>query len=457
MKLFKIKELEHLLTNNQLKDDLEVTLEGWVKTNRDNKNFGFISLTDGSSLKSVQIVYKGENIKNLEEVISARTGAAIVVIGKIVLTPTAKQPYEILATEVKLLKQASEDFPLQKKKHTNEFLREIADLRPRTNLFANIMRVRAMLYHIINQYFMQHDYVWVATPVVTTNDAEGAGECFKLAPIDKENFFGTEAVLSVTGQLHLEAYAMAFKDVYTFGPQFRAEKSHTNRHAAEFWMLEAEKSFCDIYQLMDAMEDMLCFFIKEYMERCRDEIDFFNEFVDTTLKAKLSAITQNKFTRVSYTEVIDLLLKAKANGHQFENANIVWGMDLDSEHERYICEQVFNGPTFVYNYPAAIKAFYMKLNDDAKTVAGVDLLVPSIGELCGGSEREANYETLLKKANDAHMDINPLSWYLELRKYGYYKSAGFGLGFERLIMYLTGVNNIRDVIPFPRTHGNAKF
>lgn len=457
MKNICIKKLYELANENNLENNLEVELFLWVKTNRDNKKFGFLSVVDGSTLKQLQIVYKDENIDNLDEVISIRTGSAIKCIGKIILTPNAKQPFELLATKIELLKQADEDFPLQKKKHSNEYLREIAHLRPRTNLFTAIMRVRSELYSIINSYFSENDYVWITSPVITTNDAEGAGECFKVAKVDGENFFGNEAVLSVTGQLHAEAYSMAFKKVYTFGPQFRAEKSHTNRHAAEFWMLEPEIAFIDVYQLMDVMEEMLHHIIEKYMKRCQIEIEFFNQFVDSSLLDRLNSICKSKIIRVTYTEVIDLLLEAKSNGVEFENSNIKWGMDLESEHERYICEKVYNSPVLVYNYPIELKAFYMKQNNDNKTVAGVDLLVPGVGELCGGSQREDDYNILIEKVKKCKLDQEPLNWYLDLRKYGYYKSAGFGLGFERLIMYLTGINNIRDTIPFPRTHGNAKF
>lgn len=456
MKKITIKELYELLTKKTLKDNEEMIINGLIKTNRDNKNFGFLTLSDGSCIKQLQIVYKKELISNFDEVLSIRTGSAIMVEGKIVLTPKMQQPFELLATKIILLKQANEDFPLQKKKHTNEFLREIAHLRPQTNLFNSIMRIRSTLYYIINQYFQQHNYIWVSSPVITTNDAEGAGECFELAPLKKEEFFGIGTVLSVTGQLHLEAYAMAYQKVYTFGPQFRAEKSHTSRHAAEFWMLEVELSFVDLFVLMEMMENMFHYIIEQYIIHCKQEIDFLNEHVDSTLKQRLSSLTKNKIEKITYTQVIELLKTAVKKGINFDNNDIKWGMDLDSEHERYICEKIYNSPVFVYNYPSAIKAFYMKNNND-DTVCGVDLLVPGVGELCGGSERESNYQILMQKAKSANLDIQQLSWYLELRKYGYYKSSGFGLGFERLIMYLTGINNIRDVIPFPRTHGSIKF
>lgn len=457
MKNIIINELFKLNKDNNLKNNEIVSFFCWVKTNRDNKRFGFLSVVDGTTTKQLQIVYKEESLSNFGDVLSVRTGSAIKCVGKIVLTPQAKQPFEILATKIEILKNASEDFPLQKKMHTNEFLREISHLRPRTNLFNSIMSARSILFNIINSYFFSNGYTWVSTPVFTTNDAEGAGECFKLSKIDNENFFGKEVVLSVTGQLHAEAYAMAFQKVFTFGPQFRAEKSHTNRHASEFWMLEPEIAFIDVNELMDIMEDMIKYIVKNYLEMAHEQIAFFNENVDNTLISRLDSILKSDIEKITYTEAIEILKKAIENKHQFENNNIFWGMDLESEHERYICENIYNSPVFVYNYPVELKAFYMKLNDDNKTVAGVDLLVPGVGELCGGSQREDDYDTLIEKVKKSNLDVEPLNWYLELRKYGYYKSSGFGLGFERLIMYLTGVNNIRDVIPFPRTHGSAKF
>lgn len=453
MSLTNIKYVEK--NYNNINED--IIINGWIKTNRDNGDLGFISFNDGTSLASIQIVYKNNITINFDKAKNLRTGSAIQIIGKIILTPEGKQPYEILASEIILLSQASEDFPLQKKKHSNEFLREIAHLRPRTNLFNAIMRVRSEIYNMINTFFYQKDFTWVTTPVFTSNDAEGAGECFQIKEVDKENFFNSEASLSVTGQLHAEAYAMAFQKVFTFGPQFRAEKSHTNRHAAEFWMLEPEIAFYDINDLMILIEEMIKWIINEYLVKCTSEIKLFNEFVDTTLLDKLNNVINNNFAKIEYSNAIEILNEAIKNGIKFENTNIKFGMDLDSEHERYICEKIYNKPTFVFNYPKEIKAFYMKINDDNKTVAGVDLLVPGIGELCGGSQRESNYETLKEKALDANMKLEDLQWYLDLRKYGYYKSSGFGLGFERLIMYITGVNNIRDTIPFPRTHANIKF
>ncbi len=435
----------------------EVRVQGWIKSNRNSKNLGFIAFTDGSDFNTVQVVYKEGVTNNLQDAIDARTGAAIEVTGDVVLTPDAKQPFEIQAKEFKLMAQASEEFPLQKKRHTPEYLREIAHLRPRTNLFTAVMRIRSCLYNIVNQYFQSNNFVWVASPELTCTDAEGNGEAFKLGKVNKEEFFGSEVSLSGTGQLHAEAYAMAFKNVYTFAPQFRAEESHTNRHAAEFWMLEPEMQFCDVNQLMDVMQDMMKFIVNRYIEDCKTEIDFLCEFVDKDLMTRLNYVKNEQFKKIEYTEAIKMLEQALKDGVEFENKKIFWGMDLESEHERYICEKKFNAPTFIYNYPADLKAFYMKLNDDKKTVAGVDLLVPGVGELCGGSEREADYDTLLAKAKKVNMPTAGIQWYLDLRRFGYFKSAGFGLGFERLIMYLTGVSNIRDTIPFPRTHGSIKY
>lgn len=447
------------LLNNKYEDikGLEVNLQGWVKSNRDSGSFGFINFTDGTNFETIQLVYKKEITKNFDEIKSVRTGTAIDIIGKIVLTPTAKQPFEVLLDSAKVLAQCDENFPLQKKRHTTEYLREIAHLRPRTNLFSAVMRIRSCLFMIINNFFQSKGFVWVSSPELTCTDAEGNGEAFKLGLVDNEKFFGTDVSLSGTGQLHAEAYAMAFNSVYTFAPQFRAEKSHTNRHAAEFWMLEPEIQFMDINGLMDLMEEMLKNFVDQYEKQCAKEIKFLNEFIDKELVDRLNLVKREKFNRIEYTKAIDLLIEAKNNGVKFENDDIKWGMDLESEHERYICEKKFNGPIFIYNYPADLKAFYMKLNDDKKTVAGVDLLVPGVGELCGGSEREANYDILVERANKIKMPLEGIQWYLDLRKFGYFKSSGFGLGFERLIMYLTGVNNIRDVIPFPRTHGNIKY
>ncbi|GAA5414815.1 asparagine--tRNA ligase [Ureaplasma sp. OM1] len=452
--MIEIKELleKHVELENQI-----VELYGFVKTNRFNGTIGFINLNDGTAFKGVQVVYKKNNINNIDEIDSARPGSSLLVHGTIKLTPEAKQPFEIVADKIELLKQTDEDYPLQNKKHSVEFLREIAHLRPKTNLFSAVMRVRSELAYAIHEFFHGQNFVWTASPILTSNDGEGAGETFIVTTDDKESFFGKTANLSVTGQLQAEAYAQAYKKVYTFGPTFRAEKSHTARHAAEFWMVEPEVAFCDLDGIMGIAEAMLKHVIAHYKKTCQAEIKFFNEFVDGSVEDRIEELLTKDFSKLSYADGIEILKKAVAEGHVFEDNNIYFGMDLGSEHERYICEQIVKGPVFLYNYPKAIKAFYMKQNDDGITVRASDLLVPGIGELIGGSQREDSYEKLMNRCNELNMNIAPLQWYLDLRRYGYYMSSGFGLGFERLIMYLTGVNNIRDVIPFPRTHGLLDF
>ena len=442
-----------------LKDylDREITILGFCKQNRFNGKIGFISFNDGTSFKPIQVVYKADEISNAEEISQARYSSSLSVTGKIVLTPEAQQPFELQATKIELLKQVDEDFPLQNKKQGLEFLRDNAHLRPRTNLFNAVMRVRSELAYAIHNYFHEHEYIWAATPLITSNDGEGAGETFFLTTDDKEEFFGQRVNLTVTGQLHGEAYAQAFRDIYTFGPTFRAEKSHTARHAAEFWMIEPELAFCDLPNLMAMTEDMLKYVIKHYKKTCADEIEFFTKEVDSSISQRVDDLINKDFSRMSYEEGIKILQDAIKNGHPLEEKDIHFGSDLGSEHERYLCEHVVNGPVFLYNYPKDIKAFYMKQNADGKTVAATDLLVPGIGELVGGSQREADYDKLVARCTELKMDLEPLAWYLDLRRYGYYMSSGFGLGFERLVMYLTGVNNIRDAIPFPRTHGSINF
>lgn len=437
--------------------DREITILGFCKQNRFNGKIGFISFNDGTSFKPIQVVYKADEISNAEEISQARYSSSLSVTGKIVLTPEAQQPFELQATKIELLKQVDEDFPLQNKKQGLEFLRDNAHLRPRTNLFNAVMRVRSELAYAIHSYFHEHEYIWAATPLITSNDGEGAGETFFLTTDDKEEFFGQRVNLTVTGQLHGEAYAQAFRDIYTFGPTFRAEKSHTARHAAEFWMIEPELAFCDLPNLMAMTEDMLKYVIKHYKKTCADEIEFFTKEVDSSISQRVDDLINKDFSRMSYEEGIKILQDAIKNGHPFEEKDIHFGSDLGSEHERYLCEHVVNGPVFLYNYPKDIKAFYMKQNADGKTVAATDLLVPGIGELVGGSQREADYDKLVARCTELKMDLEPLAWYLDLRRYGYYMSSGFGLGFERLVMYLTGVNNIRDAIPFPRTHGSINF
>ncbi len=435
----------------------DVCLVGWIRSNRDSGTIGFISFNDGSSLKPIQIVYKSQTTKGFDEAKSARTSAAVLIIGELKLTPKGKQPFEIAAKQIKLLKQSDENYPLQKKKHSNEYLRTISHLRPRTNLFSATMKVRSQLAFAVHQFFNENNFVWVSTPILTGNDAEGAGENFKLAKMNDTEFFNKPTSLTVTGQLHAEAYAQAFKKVYTFGPTFRAEKSHTNRHMAEFWMIEPEIAFADINQIMSIMEVMLKAIIENYFEHCKEEIDFFNTWIDKESKARIEALLKANFQRMEYRDAIVKLTEVVKKGHKFEDNNIKFGMDLASEHERYLCEEVVKGPLFLYNYPKDIKAFYMKANSDGETVAAVDLLVPGVGELAGGSQREESYEKLLKRCQELDIDTEQLAWYIDLRKYGYYQSSGFGLGFERLIMYITGITNIRDVIPFPRNHGNLLF
>ena len=444
-----------ILKNYQKLNNQKIELVGFVRTNRNSAKIGFLSLNDGTSFDSIQVVYSNE-LNNFKELSLIRIHTAIKVVGTLVLTPNAKQPFEIKAQAIDVLKETSLDYPLQKKEHSVEFLREIAHLRPRTTTFSSVMRVRSELANAIHKFFHNKNFVWVSSPIITSNDGEGAGECFNVTTNDKEPFFGRTACLSVTGQLQAEAYAQAFKKVYTFGPTFRAEKSHTSRHGAEFWMMEPEVAFCDLNGIIDLIQEMIVFLAKNYKENCEEEINFFNKLTPE-LNDRLNSILKNQFAKISYTEVIEVLQKALKKGVVFEDNNIFWGMDLASEHEKYICEVHFNKPTFVYNYPKEIKAFYMKQNSDNKTVAAVDLLVPGIGELIGGSQREDSYDKLLNRCNELKMDITPLSWYIDLRKYGYYMSSGFGLGFERLIMYFTGINNIRDVIPFPRNHGQIKF
>lgn len=450
-------EIKELISKYKDMENQTIELEGFAKTNRFNGTIGFISLNDGTCFESIQIVYKKDKIVNIEEIAQARVWSAIKVVGEVVLTPQAQQPFEIVAKEIKLLKQSDEDYPLQNKKHGLEFLRDVAHLRPRTKLFSAVMRARSELAYAIHEFFHQNGYVWTASPIITSNDGEGAGETFFVTTDDKEDFFGRKACLSVTGQLQGEAYAQAFKKIYTFGPTFRAEKSHTARHAAEFWMIEPEIAFCDLPNLMEIAEAMIKHVVGHYKKVCQSEIEFFGNEIDSEIPKRIDYLLNNKFAKLSYKEGIEILSKAVADGHVFEENNIHFGMDLGSEHERYLCEKVVNGPVFLYNYPKDIKAFYMKQNDDGITVAASDLLVPGIGELIGGSQREDSYEKLLNRCEELKMDIEPLKWYLDLRKYGYFMSSGFGLGFERLVMYLTGVNNIRDAIPFPRTHGLLNF
>ena len=437
----------------------DVELEGWIRTNRNNGSIGFIELNDGTYFKNAQIVYDKEVLDNFVEISHFSTGSSIHIVGKFVLTPEMKQPFEIHLTSIELEGGVDEDYPLQKKRHSFEFLRDIAHLRPRTNTFSAVFRVRSVLSMAIHEFFQSQGFIYVHTPIITSNDAEGAGETFNVVTNDKDtkSFFGKPACLSVSGQLQVEAFALAYRDVYTFGPTFRAERSNTVRHASEFWMIEPEIAFADLEDDMDLIEDCIKFCINYVMENCEEEINFFNAMIDKTLIERLNHVKNSHFKRMPYTEAICELQKAKEDGHKFDNDNIYWGMDLQSEHERYITEQVIKGPVFLTDYPKDIKAFYMRVNDDNKTVAACDLLVPNVGELVGGSQREERYDVLLNRMHEIGMKTEGLEWYLDLRRYGGCKHAGFGIGFDRLLMYVTGMGNIRDVQPFPRTPNNLKF
>lgn len=439
----------------------EIAIAGWVRTNRDSGSIGFISLNDGSCFKNIQLVYGGD-IANHDEIAHLITGAAILAKGSLVLTPEMKQPFELHPSSIEVLGQVDPDYPLQKKRHSFEYLREIAHLRPRTNTFAALYRVRSVLALGIHEFFQGKGFVYVHTPEITGNDAEGAGQVFSVLSPDAEgklsetDFYGRKASLTVSGQLHVEAFALAFRDVYTFGPTFRAEKSNTPRHASEFWMIEPEIAFADLDDDMDLMEETIKFCISYVLEKCPDEMDFFDKMIAPGLKEKLAKVLNNPFRRMEYTEGIALLQEAIKNGHKFEYNHIEWGMDLQSEHERYLTEEVVKGPMFLINYPKEIKAFYMRENDDGRTVAACDCLVPGEGEIIGGSQREERYE-ILKRKMDAIGNTQGLEWYLNLRKYGGCIHSGFGIGFDRLLMYLTGMTNIRDTEPYPRTFSQLKY
>jgi len=443
-----------------------VTVAGWIRNIRVSKNFGFIELNDGSFFKSVQIVF-GEELENFKEISKLNISSSLYVEGQLVLTPEAKQPFEIKAEKIVIEGLSSPEYPLQKKRHTMEYLRTIAHLRPRSNTFSAVFRVRSLAAFAIHKFFNERGFVYVHTPIITGSDAEGAGEMFRVTTLDidnpprtedgkidyKEDFFGKETNLTVSGQLEAEVYALAFRNVYTFGPTFRAENSNTARHAAEFWMIEPEIAFADLEDNMELAEDMMKYIISYVLENAPEEMAFFNQFIDNTLLDRLESIVNSEFARVTYTEAVELL---KKSGKKFEYP-VEWGIDLQTEHERYLTEEIFKKPVFVINYPKEIKAFYMRLNDDNKTVAAMDLLVPGVGEIIGGSQREERYDVLEKKIEEFGLKKEDYWWYMELRKYGGTKHAGYGLGFERMIMYLTGISNIRDVIPFPRTVGTAEF
>ena len=444
--------------------DKKITIGGWVRSIRDSKTFGFIVVNDGTYFQPMQVVY-GDKLDNFAQVSKLNVGAAIIVTGTLVATPKAKQPFEIQAEEVLVEGASAPDYPLQKKRHTFEYLRTISHLRPRTNTFQAVFRVRSLTAYAIHRFFQERGFVYVHTPLITASDAEGAGEMFQvttlnLADVPKndkgeidytQDFFGKQTSLTVSGQLNGETFAQAFRNIYTFGPTFRAENSNTTRHAAEFWMIEPEMAFCDLEEDMEIAEAMLKYIITYVMENAPEEMAFFNQFVDKGLIARLENVVQSEFARVTYTDAVEIL---KENNDKFEY-KVSWGVDLQTEHERFLTEQAFKRPVFVTNYPKDIKAFYMKQNDDGKTVAAVDCLVPGIGEIIGGSQREDDFEKLQKRMEELGMKAEDYAFYMDLRKYGSTRHAGFGLGFERCIMYLTGMGNIRDVIPFPRTVNNC--
>jgi len=442
-------------------------VSGWIRNIRISKNFGFIELNDGSFFSNIQIVIEEDKLENFAELSKLNVGAAIKAAGILELTPGMKQPFEMKAEEVVIEGTSTPDYPLQPKRHSPEFLRTIAHLRPRTNLFSAVFRVRSCAAFAIHQFFHNKNFIYVNTPLITGSDCEGAGEMFRVTTLDMKNppltdqgdidyskdFFGKEASLTVSGQLEAETFALAMRNVYTFGPTFRAENSNTPRHAAEFWMIEPEIAFAELSDDMDLAEEMIQYVVSYVMEQLPEEMEFFGKFVDKGLLSRLDNLVHSKFARITYTEAVEIL---KKNNDQFEY-KVDWGTDLQTEHERYLTEQVYQKPVFVTDYPSEIKAFYMRQNDDGKTVAAMDLLAPGVGEIIGGSQREERYDFLLKKIHDMGLNEEDYWWYLDLRKYGGVKHAGFGLGFERLIMYLTGVSNIRDVIPYARTAKNAEF
>lgn len=454
-----VRELFEMVLNGEdyESESLEyVELEGWVRTNRCSGKVGFMALNDGTYFRSCQIVYT-EDLETFAQAKKITTGSAIKIMGQFKLTPDGKQPFEIEAKEIIVEGMCDTDYPLQKKRHSLEYLREIPHLRPKANTFYAIFRLRSILSMAIHEFFQSQGFVYVHTPIITGNDGEGAGEMFRATTIDNtefdKDFFGKEAFLTVTGQLHVEAFCMAFRDVYTFGPAFRAENSHTSRHASEFWMIEPEIAFADLEDDMDLIEDMIKFCIDYVLENASEEMKFFESMMDKECIERITKVRNSEFKRMTYTEAIDILQKADVKF----GTKVYWGMDLESEHERYICEEVVKGPVFLTDYPKEIKAFYMRLNDDGKTVAACDLLVPGIGELVGGSQREERYEVLEKIMDEKGMAKDGLQWYMDLRRFGGCKHAGFGLGFDRFLMYLTGIQNIRDVEPYPRTPNNLKF
>ena len=462
----KFIEIKDLYRNKEEYIDKDVKVAGWIRTSRISKNFGFIELNDGSFFKNMQIVLD-DKLENFKEIGKLPISSSILVEGKLVSTEGAKQPVEIHATKIVVEGESDNSYPLQKKRHTVEYLRTIAHLRPRSNMFSAVFRVRSVAAYAVHKFFQERNFVYSHSPIITGSDCEGAGEMFRITTLDLDNvpktedgkidysedFFGKEANLTVSGQLNAEIMALAFRNVYTFGPTFRAENSYTGRHASEFWMIEPEIAFADLEDNMELAEDMVKYIINYVLEHCPEEMEFFNSFVDKGLLERLHNIVNSDFVKITYTKAVELLLES---GVEFEYP-VEWGIDLQTEHERYITEQIFKAPVFVTDYPKDIKAFYMRLNEDGKTVRAMDLLVPGVGEIIGGSQREERYDVLLERIDEFGLNREDYWWYLELRKYGTATHSGFGLGFERMIMYLTGVSNIRDVIPFPRTPKNCEF
>ena len=455
-----------LFRNLERFEHQSIELNGWVRNNRAQKSFGFLMINDGSFFETIQVVYE-ESLDNFKEIQKIRVGSAVTVYGVVIPTPNAKQPFEIKAHKLVLKGDCPEDYPIQPKRHTREFLREVAHLRPRTNLFSAVFRVRSLVAFAIHSYFQEKNFVYVHTPIITGSDAEGAGEMFRVTTLDLDNiprneegvvdfkhdFFAKSTNLTVSGQLEGEAFALALRDVYTFGPTFRAENSNTQRHASEFWMIEPEMAFADLKDDMDMAEGMIKYIINYVLENAPEEMNFFDQYVSKGVLNRVQTVANSTFKRITYTEAIDILLTANK---KFEN-KVEWGIDLSTEHERYLTDEVFKSPVFVTDYPKDIKAFYMRVNDDQKTVAAMDLLVPGVGELIGGSQREERLDILEKRMEEIGVPTEDLNWYLDLRRYGGVTHSGFGLGFERMVMYLTGVENIRDVIPFPCTSKNAEF
>lgn len=460
-------EIRELFRNKEKYGDQEVVVHGWVRGNRSSNQFGFLSINDGTFFTPLQVVYEADNLANFTEISKVHLAAGVTVRGTLALTPEAKQPFEIKAKEIVVEADSQSDYPLQKKRHTMEFMREIAHLRPRSNTFSAVYRVRSIVAYAIHKFFQEQNFVYVHAPIITGSDAEGAGEMFQVTTLDPDNlprtedgkidysqdFFGKETNLTVSGQLEAEAFALAFRNVYTFGPTFRAENSNTARHASEFWMIEPEIAFADLQDDMDLAEAMVKYIITYTLEHAPEEMNFFNQFIDKGLLERLDHIVNSSFERVTYTEAVEILQKS---GKEFQYP-VEWGLELQTEHERYLTEEVYKKPIFVTDYPKDCKAFYMRLNDDGKTVAACDMLVPGVGEIIGGSQREERLDVLEARMKELGISENGYEWYLDLRRYGGVKHAGYGLGFERMIMYLTGMSNIRDVLPFPRTPKSAEF